>query len=240
MLPTLLLSLNGHAAETGTKAPPLNGRGGARKKTAPYPPPKKSDTEMTRMYQALALHVQSARSGNPTGMMRNVFTLAKDAIELLNLQVHDNDMHLAHYLYETKPASSNMLQMMLMSYYFSKQGLPPDTPSKASHASGSLVWGANAAGGRRPPVRDQTAFSKAESLVKQAVALERLHETYTGERDGISDAVRFLDLLHSEMKAFNDGAVEYLSEATDTQVRLNDPAWFAKYRALPSTDMRWM
>lgn len=192
-------------------------------------------------YETMALYVGRAEAGDPTSMMRNVFTLARDAIQILNL--HSNDMNLAHYLYKTKSASSDMLQRMLMSHYFSKQNMPPDTPSKVIHARGNLMWAASAAGGRRPPVRNPTAFSLAESLVKQAVALERLHEAYiqpTGERDGISYAVRFLDLLHAEMKAFNDGAVEYLTEATSPQVGLNDPVWFAKYRALPATDMAWM
>jgi hypothetical protein len=190
-------------------------------------------TEKT--YEMLALHVKRAEDGDPSGMMRNVFTLAKHAIQHLKL-----DQHIAHYLSSATSTQTSTLQMMLASHYFNKENMEEGTASKDVHARGRLMWGANVAGGRRPAQRNPIAFSKAESLVKQAVALEKLSEAYTGERDGINYYVRFLDILSAEMKVFNDGAVEYLTAATDPQVKLNNPEWFAKYRALPPTDGKWM
>lgn len=182
--------------------------------------------------------VEQYEQGNPETTMRNAFKLTKHTIAYLGMQENDSN-HIAHYLYKATATQTDTLQHMLMAYYFAKQSKPSDIASENIHANEiRLLWMANVAGGRKPAFHNPDAFSLAESLVKQAVALERLHETVN--LDDANHAKLFLGFMNIEMKKFNDGAIAFLTNTADSVINLNKPIWFEKYRNLAPNDIRWM
>jgi len=188
---------------------------------------------------ARAVQAYDAKSSNIWGQ---VFRLTKYSISHFGMNDHETSNHLAHYLYKLTNHQTHMLQFMLAARHSvkSSSGSTPVTAESDVHLSNKLIWMANVAGKRKPSTRTPDVFSKAESFVKQAVALERLHETHSAERDGVNYAARFIDILHVEMKIFNDGAIEFLNTSTDPMVKLNNPVWFAKYRSIPWNSPEWM
>lgn len=186
-----------------------------------------------RTLEAVEYAITRHKTGDPNPMMRNALELTKDAIDFLEMQNNASN-HMAHYVYNLK--ADSVFETMLITHYYTKKQSPSYTPQKI-HEENRLVWMANVAGKRGSSTKQQGAISKAESLVKKAVALERLHEAYTTQRDGTNTAVTFLNRLHIEMKEFNDGAVEFLSTTPTTK---NNPMWFAKYRMMAWNDPTWM
>lgn len=164
--------------------------------------------------------------------MRNALQSAKDAIELLGMHSSVSN-HLAHYVHNLK--ADAVFEMMLVSHFSMKFG-SMKTP-KQLHEQNRLMWMANESGNRPSTTKAKGAISKTEALVKKAVALELLRETYAADISSTNKAVALLDLLHVEMKQFNDGAIDFLNTMQNTK---NNPMWFAKYRKLAWDDPAWM
>ena len=179
------------------------------------------------------LEVQEALL-NPSRLMRNVFVTARSALAASAMA----DPHVVHFVLTLRNLEVVYSQMMLIAYFSTKQS--DSTLSDDNiHKRHALMWQGNTAGKRGAPnPRQPGKVSAAEELVKQIVALSRLHELYT--KDDESSSARFFRIVHENLAAFLDGAETYLSTASNLQTRLNKIDWFRKYKDMPLTDHDWM
>ena len=179
------------------------------------------------------LEVQEALL-NPSRLMRNVFVTARSALAVSGV----TDPHIVHFVLNLRNGEFVYAQMMLMAYFSTKQSDPALSDDNI-HKRHALMWKGNTAGKRvAPNPRQPGKVSAAEELVKQIVALSRLHELYTKEDE--SSSAQFFRIVHENLASFLSGAETYLSTASNLQTRMNKISWFLKYKDMPLAAHDWM